>query len=829
MVEKLKSEIEHTFGRKISYQRDCIRLSSSVLESTKEYISPATLRRVFGFLPTNSNPSRVTLDILSRFVGYKDWEDFNINCVQCRNKTDFYPAGYWEIVLENSKTISSNTVERIKLKSGIDFECTVKREFAEDRLADFIKNPAPATALIAPGGYGKSTLLAHWVLNQQRKKNRDKNVLLFIPAHLLDQFAPSEIYIDVWLMRLLGLEPDSNFIGAVAKDDIPSQGKFIFIVDALDEITSQGARQEKILNSLADLAEKFSTSPNLKLIISTRQSNWKTFSSYIHDKSKWYFTHADIFTRDGANIPPFSMDEIQSILDNTINKQHNSRMLVYEMHPDLREIIAYPYFLQLFIQTFVPEKFNLPTDQIDILSEFLKKQVYFSQYSDEKIDILNQIILLSDYGLRFVSKDELKNIYPIHLRLSGNYYTAYEELNSYGIIVEETQVDTFGGYSKYIRIANQQMASMLVVQNLIRKEQGVNKKLLSWIDTNLADNELQPSVLETLFKLTYKERLVEVLFDFFRLNNTTLERALASPTIPATLRNDSYMRNILVPHYAQQPAARKLLFEGNIDFNHLVDSFSFLIKQYLIHSRTEDGTLFANTLLAYIGFISMDSLAFSHFNASRQGEFNVLKPTLAGIWFANHTMYESFMGSGNPDSWINLAINYSKSLLNHNDRVDFAEFLLPMLVFSKREKYFPNFIELNDKLTSQNHRSAICFLLTKFYRLSVENSPISSTENSTIGQIFSILNPLRSYPGIILGEVLRASYYIRANNLKATHGSYRSAIELSGVAGYKLAEALLMKNLSHNLDLLNERQKAKECIDYVDSLWKSSGFKRKIS
>lgn len=76
MIEKLKNEIEIKIGRKISYQKDCIYLSANILEQSKAYISPATLRRVFGFLATNSNPSRVTLDILSRFVAYKDWDDF---------------------------------------------------------------------------------------------------------------------------------------------------------------------------------------------------------------------------------------------------------------------------------------------------------------------------------------------------------------------------------------------------------------------------------------------------------------------------------------------------------------------------------------------------------------------------------------------------------------------------------------------------------------------------------------------------------------------------------------------------------------------------------
>lgn len=830
MLQMLRTEVELKFGRKITYQKDCNSLSNNILDIQKEYISPATLRRLFGFLSTNSNPSRVTLDILSRYIGFKDWEEFNLKGIKNKPCAKFSSLEQWNIILENAKTISSNTIEHIRIKSGIDFDKTVRRQFAKERLKEFLNAKQSATAIIAPGGYGKSTLLALWYLKLIKKKKPTEDVFLFISAQMLDQFAPTEVFIETWLMRLLGLKPDNSFLNDLISEKVKPQGKLVIIVDALDEITSQGAKQEKIFKSLADLAGKFSKTPSLKLILSTRLSTWKSFSSHITDRSAWYFTETNLFTNDGANIPPLNFEEIQTILDNTLNTKYESRTLVHEMHPDLRNIIAYPYFLQLFIQVYTPETKHLLADQIAILGEFLKKQVYFSQYSDEKIDILNQIIIQSEYGATYVLKDDIKRIYPIHLKLSGNYYSAYEELYSYGIINEETQVDTFGGYIKHIKIANQQLMCMLVVQNLIRREQGVNQALFRWVDKNLVGIEIQGTVLGMIFKVAYKERLSAQLEKFFDLSDKSLNAAFSTPTIPSTLRTDKIMRNTLIPIYAKNKKAREFLFEKNIDFNHIADSYPKLINEYLIHSETEAEKLFANVILTHIGLISTESaLAINHFNVSEKGDPTILSPSIAGLWYSNLIVYKYLFENTQTTSIINKALVFSKNYKSFEERFDFAESFIPALILIENYEFIPKLTPLTDSLSAPNHRAATSFIFSKTYRLFHENKTINSTENNIIEQAYSLLNPLNNYMGIIIGETLRSVYFLQNNNLEETYSCIRNAIELSSIARYKLVEMVLMKNLAHTLKQIGEQQRSAECMNYVKSMWKLSGFKKEFT
>ncbi len=73
MIEKLKEEIIKTVGRTIRTPLDFEWLSEKIFERTSERLSPTTLKRLFGYLNECVKPRNVTLDILARFVGYKDY------------------------------------------------------------------------------------------------------------------------------------------------------------------------------------------------------------------------------------------------------------------------------------------------------------------------------------------------------------------------------------------------------------------------------------------------------------------------------------------------------------------------------------------------------------------------------------------------------------------------------------------------------------------------------------------------------------------------------------------------------------------------------------
>ncbi len=72
----LCAKIEKTVGQKMKSPKDFDFLSELIFEKLHERISATTLKRLWGYLDEPTVPRQSTLDILSRFVDYSDWEHF---------------------------------------------------------------------------------------------------------------------------------------------------------------------------------------------------------------------------------------------------------------------------------------------------------------------------------------------------------------------------------------------------------------------------------------------------------------------------------------------------------------------------------------------------------------------------------------------------------------------------------------------------------------------------------------------------------------------------------------------------------------------------------
>lgn len=75
-IKRLCLVIEETLGQKISTPRDFNSLSKVIFSRQHIQISPTTLKRVWGYLKENTETRTSTLNILSRFIGYKDWNEY---------------------------------------------------------------------------------------------------------------------------------------------------------------------------------------------------------------------------------------------------------------------------------------------------------------------------------------------------------------------------------------------------------------------------------------------------------------------------------------------------------------------------------------------------------------------------------------------------------------------------------------------------------------------------------------------------------------------------------------------------------------------------------
>jgi len=115
----IKEKIENKFNSPIRYSKDCDLLAAAISLETRSKISGSTIKRLFGIIPTKHNPSLYTLDVLSTYLGYANYDEL-INELRT----------HLEPLRSNLKELNSNEITpRLKFKVSYDkkFYITIER------------------------------------------------------------------------------------------------------------------------------------------------------------------------------------------------------------------------------------------------------------------------------------------------------------------------------------------------------------------------------------------------------------------------------------------------------------------------------------------------------------------------------------------------------------------------------------------------------------------------------------------------------------------------------------------------------------------------------
>ncbi len=83
ILEKLKACVMRKFNHSLETPSDFDYLSIKVKKATGEDISATTLKRIFGYIQTESFPRRSSLGVLARYLGYLGWGNFVENAEIC--------------------------------------------------------------------------------------------------------------------------------------------------------------------------------------------------------------------------------------------------------------------------------------------------------------------------------------------------------------------------------------------------------------------------------------------------------------------------------------------------------------------------------------------------------------------------------------------------------------------------------------------------------------------------------------------------------------------------------------------------------------------------
>lgn len=101
-LAKLKADVELKFGREINTPSAFDSLFLEIKKDTGKEVSVSTLKRVWGYVRYDHHPRHEILSILSKYLGFKDWNDYLAS----------------NSVLDSSAFLTKDVIESRNLKEG---------------------------------------------------------------------------------------------------------------------------------------------------------------------------------------------------------------------------------------------------------------------------------------------------------------------------------------------------------------------------------------------------------------------------------------------------------------------------------------------------------------------------------------------------------------------------------------------------------------------------------------------------------------------------------------------------------------------------------------
>ena len=170
------------------------------------------------------------------------------------------------------------------------------REFAIKKFESFLNSPLTATAFIAPGGYGKTTIVAQLVeiFFTGPHARYPNDIVCLVDGSILLNLINLNLEV-VRLKNIFEFEQRNSFSVYFRKHPEQVRGRFVLIIESLYQIYHQEEKLNHFVENLMDIVSAYEDVSWFKLLITCRPDNWKSFSNLIlkdpHLESMWFDVH----------------------------------------------------------------------------------------------------------------------------------------------------------------------------------------------------------------------------------------------------------------------------------------------------------------------------------------------------------------------------------------------------------------------------------------------------------------------------------------------------------------------------------------------------------
>lgn len=500
----------------------CKTISEYVFQETKNYVSETTIKRFFGFANTLHKFSIFTLNSLSQYIGYNDWDSF------CRDKESETTSAksVWQDMKLKAQALTEVSLIAKKNNSGVPFTYTANRSFFFPDFDYFLKNNYQFTTISAQPGQGKSILLVHLVEHFFVSGNAlyKNDIILLLNSMSISSIAQNGMSLKNWFLREFKFEGLSEMISFFKKNPKQRKGRFVIIVDGIDDILAKSVN----LKAFLDFLQRIEENSFVKLIFSMRTNTWRNLqpavsSSAFFNKS-WYtglFYDEDTL----SNVPLLNVDEILY----TLSLIEKKSVVKADVNPTLLSQFKTPFWLQVYFSLKMENnllELSNPLLCYELINYFLQQKVFLAKQSTEKIFLSKKIsncISERDKKLR-VSKEKI-------LTYINCYPEAYSDLLQAGILIEEKRLSTaiptevvrfinkdIYTYFLFIQITEQfdyrsSKAFFEYILKAFSNQTFLRAHILNW-SIRFCINRNEIAELKNIFKLPFTNQEKNVSFDF---------------------------------------------------------------------------------------------------------------------------------------------------------------------------------------------------------------------------------------------------------------------------------------------------------------------------
>jgi hypothetical protein len=798
----------------------CKIISEYVFQETKNYVSETTIKRFFGFANTLHKFSLFTLNSLSQYIGYNDWDAF---CKDKENQTTSVQS-IWQDLKLKAHAITEVSLIAKKNNSGVPFNATANRSFFYPDFDYFLKNNYQFTTVSAQPGQGKSILLAHMVEYFFFSENAiyKNDIVLMVNSTSINSIVQNGATLKDWFLKEFKFGSLSELIGFFKKNPEKREGRFIIIVDGIDELLARSNYFKTFIDFLYSIEEN----NFVKLVFGLRTNSWINLQPAIYGSASltkaWYtglFYDEDTL----SNVPPLNADEVLYTLSHIENKIINRS----DVSPPLLIQFKTPFWLQVYFKL-KDENHHLelsnPLLCYELISYFLEKRVFLAKKSTEKIFLLKKIsdcISEGNKKLR-VSKEKI-------LSYINCYPDAYEELLHAGIIIEEKRLSTTIPTEIVRFLSDDIYTYFLFIQITDKFEYKPGKSFFEFILNSFpAQNSRRDHILNWAIRFCINRNEIAALKNIFKLPFTNREKNTAFDFICYVAKFE-----------LGKPNSNFNKLSIDVDFVDIMASgrtmstlYKETIKTISENVLNEDIQIMLHVIECNVNLIDVDKVSLANTmqllkrNYKRLNELFPINPYDLILYFYNNLVNKPNESKTLEDKIIKLCQEIDRSTPRKNEEITAAEILCYRLVLITL---------FSQKSYAECHRF-IMAILSKYPNIFyIRYSVFSPFLLLHLGQTYIKLNYYKKaqrimqfvdkiissdytyHTNFILAgfSIFKANFYNATNNYEQALVEANAGLEITKQSDFKMYEISLLLS---KIDTLKHTEESEEVSNVIKEL-----------